>query len=189
MRSSKLARLAGALLAAVTISCSTQVDRFVQLSQQSVSRQAEQNQQIARQSQEVAEATHELVQADAQARAELVAAQRSLEESLQTERSRLDEERSKLEQDRRALAAAKEREPVVANAISAAALLVAFLLPLALCIYLLRSLGSNETDHDLSEWLIGELTSNQPTLLPAASQAALPRLDGAADHPAAESHT
>ena len=67
------------LVAVCVIGCSSSDDRYVQLSQQSVARQAEQNRQMAQQSQQVAEATHELVQADARARAEMIEAQRSLE--------------------------------------------------------------------------------------------------------------
>src|SRR5579859_6665142 len=59
---------------AALIGCSSSDERYVELSQQSVARQAEQNQQIARQSQQVAEAAHELVQADARSRAELIEA-------------------------------------------------------------------------------------------------------------------
>ena len=140
-----------------------------------MARQAEQNQQIARQSQQVAEATHELVQADAQARGDLVAAQRSLEESLQAERMRLDQERGKLERDRQELAAANKREPFIANAIWSAAILVAVVLPLVLCIYLVGTLGASEPGHDLNELLVYELTSEQPTVIPVAPQAALPR--------------
>jgi hypothetical protein len=146
------------------------------VSERSVARQAEQNQQIARQSQEVSQATHDLVQADAKARAELVAAPRSLQESLQTERSRLDQQRDKLEQDRQALVAANVREPIIANAISGAALLLAVLLPLMLCIYLLRSFGPSEPSHALNDWLIDELTSEQSPLL-SAPQTSLPRPD------------
>jgi hypothetical protein len=183
MSSPRILRLFAALLAAAAIGCSTQDDRYVELSQQSVARQAEQNQQVTRQSQQVAEAAHELVQADAQARVELVAAQRSLQEGLQAERSNLDYERDKLEQDRRALAAAKEREPVVAQTIWSAALLVAVVLPLVLCIYLIRTLGTNEPGHDLNELLIYELTAEQPTLLPSTPMA-VPRLEQAAAEPA-----
>jgi hypothetical protein len=156
------------------IGCSSSDERYVELSQQSVARQAEQNHEIAQQSQKVAEATHELVQADARARAELIEAQRSLEEGLQAERSKLDNERDKLELDRQALATAKEREPIIANAIWSAALLVAVVLPLVLGIYLIRTVGIDGPSHDLAELLVYELTSEQSPLLPAP-EAKLPQ--------------
>ena len=169
---------ASVLLAVVcVIGCSSPDERYVELSRESVARQAEQNQQIARQSQQVAEAAHELVQADARARAELLEAQRTLELGVQSERSKLDTERDRLEQDRQELSAAKERESVIANALYSAAILVAVVLPLVLCIYLVRALGTGEPSQDLSELLVYELTTKQPTLLPLLPPADLPRLE------------
>jgi hypothetical protein len=176
-------RWTSALLVAVgVIGCSSSDERFVELAQQSVARQAEQNHEIAQQSQKVAETTHELVQADARARAELIEAQRSLEESLQAARSKLDNERDKLELDRQALATAKEREPIVASAIWSAALLVAVVLPLVLCIYLIRTVGTDAPSHDLAELLVYELTSEQSLLLPMP-QAKSPRQELAPPQP------
>jgi len=177
-----LLRAGTVLVVACVIGCSSSDDRYVELSQQSVTRQAEQNRQMAQQSQQVAEATHELVQADARARAELVEAQRSLEESLQAQRSKLDGERDRLELDRKALANAKEREPVIANTIWSAALLLAVILPMILCIYLIRTLGANEPSQDLSELLVYELTADQPALLPELP-AKLPGPEFAAPEP------
>jgi hypothetical protein len=177
MSTNLILRPVGALLIAVcAIGCDSHDRRYVELSQDAVARQAEQNAQIARQSQQVAEAAHELVQADAQARAELIAAQRSLEEGMQTERRRLDTERDTLEQDRQALATARQFEPIIASTIWSAALLLAVILPLVLCIYLIRSLGKNEPSEDLTELLVCEFTTQQPMLLPP-TPADLRRLD------------
>lgn len=107
-----------------------------------------------------------MVQADARARAELIEAQRSLELGLQSARDRIDVERDRLEQDRQALAAAKERESIVASAIGSAALLAAIVLPLVLCIYLIRTLGGGSSSEDLGELLIYEFRTQEPTLLP-----------------------
>jgi hypothetical protein len=176
-------RNVGAMLVAVCmIGCDSRDDRYVELSQESVARQAEQNQQIARQSQQVAEAAHDLVQADAQSRRELIEAQRSLEAGIQAERFRLDDERDKLEQDRQALALAKERDPIIANTIWSVAVLVASVLPLILCIHLIRTLGTSRPSQDLSELLVYELTSQQPALLPPLP-AELPRLDQGTSEP------
>ena len=66
MWSPRILRWTSALLVVMcVIGCSSSDERYVELSQQSVARQAEQNHEIAQQSQKVAEATHELVQADA----------------------------------------------------------------------------------------------------------------------------
>jgi hypothetical protein len=168
MRRPRILLWAGTVLVvACVIGCSSSDDRYVELSQQSVARQAEQNRQMAQQSQRVAEATHELVQADARARTEMFDAQRSLEEALQVERAKLDGERDRLEQDRQALAQAKVREPIIASAIISAALLVAAILPLILAIYLIRAFRSREPEQDLAELLVLELISEQSMLLPA----------------------
>ena len=65
-----------------------------------------------------------------------------------------------------------------------AAILVAVVLPLVLCIYLIRTLGSNEPSQDLAELLVGELTTQRPMLLPPMP--GLPRLDRSAAVPSGE---
>ncbi len=186
MRRTLILWQAGVLLVLMSvIGCSTSDDRLVELSEEAMKRQAEQNRQIAQQSQQVAEAAHELVQADAQSRKELFESQRSLEAGIQAERLRLDEERHELERDRQALAVAKIREPIVAATIWSAAVFVAVVLPLVLCIYLVRNLGSSEPSQNLTELLVHELTSPQPTLLPPIP-ADLPSLDRGQSEPSCE---
>jgi len=162
-------RLTSALLIAVcVIGCSSSDERYVELSQQSVARQAEQNRQMAQQSQQVAEATRSLVEADARARVELIEAQQSLEAGIQTERESLDRQRQKLEQDRQSVAAARQREPVIAEAIGAAMSLLVVAAAIVFCIYLVRVTSSSPTEADLNELLLTELMADQPSLfLPA----------------------
>jgi hypothetical protein len=159
------------------IGCSSSDERYVELSQQSVARQAEQNHEIAQQSQKVAEATHELVQADASARAEMIEAQHELEAGIQAERDSLDRHRQTLEQDRQSLAAAREREPVIAQAIEEAACLLAVTACVILCIYLVRATSNAPAELDLNELLLTELLTDQPSLLlpaPAPNPEQLP---------------
>ena len=171
-------RWTGALLVAVcVIGCSSSDERYVELSQKSVARQAEQNRQMAQQSQEVAEATHSLIQADARARAELIEAQHQLEAGIQAERDKLDQQRQTLEQDRQSVAAARVREPVIAQAIGAAACLLAVMACVVLCIYLVRATSNAPADLDLNELLLTELMVDQPSFLlpaPAAQPDQLP---------------
>jgi hypothetical protein len=156
------------LVVMCVIGCSASDERLVELSQQSVARQAEQNHEIAQQSQKVAEATHDLVQADARAWAELIEAQHSLEAGIQAERDSLDQQRQNLEKDRQSLANAREREPVIAQAIGAAACLLAVTACVVFCIYLVRTTSSSPAELDLNELLLTELTADQPSfLLPA----------------------
>jgi hypothetical protein len=66
------------------VGCGSTDERLVELSEKSLARQAEQNQQMLKQSAQVAQATRQLVTADAQAREELIAAQaqrRNLQEN------------------------------------------------------------------------------------------------------------
>lgn len=141
--------------------------RYVELAQQSVARQAEQNMAMAEQSQRVADASHALVQADAQARAEMVAAQHDLETSLQAERSQLNAARDQLADDRLQLAEAIQREPLIANALWSAALLIAAILPVILCVYLIRIMATTDAGQDLGELLVHELAADQSVLLPS----------------------
>ncbi|GAG33437.1 unnamed protein product [marine sediment metagenome] len=93
--------------------CSTGDERLVELSRESVARQAEQNRLIARQSTEIAAAAHELVEADAQARNEFI----KLCRDLHAERSSIDGQRAELERDRREIAWQRHRDPMIAAAI------------------------------------------------------------------------
>lgn len=157
----------GALLGAVCmIGCSSSDERYVELSQQSVARQAEQNHQMAQQSQQVAEATRSLVEADARARAELIEAQHSLEAGIQAERDKLDQQRQALEQDRQSVAAARVREPIIAQAIGAAACLLAVMACVVFCIYLVRATSNAPAELELNELLLTELLTDNPAFLP-----------------------
>jgi hypothetical protein len=156
-----------AIAAAMTLLADCDEDkRLVELSRESSNRQAEQNRQIAQQSQQVAEATHDLVREDAAARAEWIAAQHALETSLQAERKSLDQQRVTLADERREAAAERNREPIIAAAITSAGLLVVLALPLVLCLYLVRSLRLGEASAALEELLVCELVSEEPALLP-----------------------
>jgi type VI protein secretion system component VasF len=70
---------------------------------------------------------------------------------------RLDDQRQSIEVERQSLAAARQREPIVAEAIGAAALLLAALLPLLLAAYALRQLKAGSTDEAVKEVLVREL--------------------------------
>ena len=148
--------------------------RLAEVAQQSVAVQAQQNEHIARQSQTVAEqsrhlaeATQQFVSQDAAARQQLLAAQENLNSQLQQQRATIDAGRDALEQERRLLAAERQREPILAASIESLGLILACLLPLALCGLLLWRLGRVEPDDAaMAELLVCELTSEQPRWLP-----------------------
>ena len=152
---------------ATMIGCSSSDDRLIELSHSKASpAKPSRTKQMARQSQQVAEASKQLVQADAQARQELIAAQTQLQEGLQTERGSLDRQHEDLEAERKQIAAQRHRDPIVAAAIMHIGVLLACLLPLVVCIYLLRTLKDSEPEGELCNLLVEELVSPEPKFLP-----------------------
>ena len=165
MRKLRVPWTAIAILLILLTGCETADERLVNLSERSLVRQAEQNEQIARQSQETAETTRSLVAADAQARADLLLAQQELNQGLQMERASLDQQYHELENERRALAAQRNRDPILAGAITGAALLIVCSFPLLVCLFLLRSLDQAEPHLPLEDLLIDELTTGKSVFL------------------------
>ena len=149
------------ILSCCAVGCGSADDRLVQLSEKSLTRQAEQNQQMAQQSTQVAQATSQLIEADAQARQELIAAQAQLQHDLHTERAGLDRNHEILEAERKELAAQRHRDPIIAAAVVEAATLLACLIPIVLCWAILRALRHEATDPALDEVLIQELIAPQ----------------------------
>lgn len=182
--------------------CDGDNGRLAEYAQNSVDQQTRQNEQIARQNlevtrqnQQVAAAAQKLVESDAQARHELVTAQKSLQEGLHAERLTLDEQRQGLEDDRRQIARERYWEPLLAEAIGGCGVLLACLLPLVICLYVLRGLQTGSGDEAvLNDLLVSELTAERPQLLlstterPAALEQELLPAD-AAEHGPAEHDT
>lgn len=138
--------------------------RLVEFAKEADQRQAEQNQEIAHQNHEIAAATKQLVEADAKARQELVA----MERDLQAERATIGQQRDQLEIERRELAGARQRESLLSEVLAGGMTLLACLLPLLLCWYLLHGLRSQNQDEALGELLVMELAGDTwSPLLPA----------------------
>lgn len=141
--------------------CDTRDERLHQLSQQSLARQAEQNKQMARQSQTTVETTKRLVDANAQSRIEF----QKMQEELQAERASLDRQHERLEQERRTLARERKWESILGPLLSSGIGLIVAVLPLLVCIWLLRGLFGQTPDEQIGEVLIGELIAENPLLL------------------------
>ena len=172
--------------------CGGDDGRLADYAHNSVEQQTRQNEQIARQNLEVtqqnrqvAEGAQQLVEADARARQEMITAQKNLHEGLQAERSTLDRQRQELEQERKDVARERYWEPLIAEAIAAFGLLIACLLPLAICIYVLRHLHHDRGDEaELNELLVSELTADRPRLLlPPAEIVPAPERESRPDDP------
>lgn len=154
------------LVMTLTAGCSPPDERLHRLAQQSLDRQAEQNQQMGNQTHEIAKATRELVEADAKARKEVISLQADLQKDVGQERSSLDRQHEDLEKERIQIAAQRHRDPIIAAAIADAAILLACLAPLLLCWLVLRCLREEPLDAAVGELLIQEIVSDDSLLLP-----------------------
>lgn len=183
-------------LSLAQIGCDSAPDqRLVDLARQNAEVQARQNEHLAQQSQAVvqqsqrlAEATQKLVEQDAETRRELVQAQQQLHTGVAAERANVDRQRETLESERRELATQRGRDPIIAATVQGVGVLLACLLPLLVCLYVLRHLGCETPDQDaLGELLVSELTSARPLFLPTCA-ASVPRLEGPLPDPPPEEH-
>ena len=97
-----------------------------------------------------------------------MAAHRELQSQLHQQQAAVGAQRDRLEEERRQLAGQRGRDPIIAAAIQDCGVLIACLLPLLVCVYLLhRMAGENDDQQALGELLVHELTAEQPRLLPA----------------------
>jgi len=177
-----------AVTALAMLGCS-QDDRLARMAKDATERQAEQNREMARLNQEVPQNNQRLIEADAESRREAIQLQRDLIErdaggrerldalqretqaAVSQERSSVDRQREALEQERQQIAAQRNRDPIVAAALTGLAIVLACLAPIVLAIYLLRSAHRHEaTDAELAELLVQEIASNRSVLFaPVAS--------------------
>jgi hypothetical protein len=75
--------------------------------------------------------------------------------------------RDELEQERKQIAEQRHRDPIIASSIQTIGLIVACLLPLLVCVYVLRQMNrSDPDDATVAELLVLELVSDEPRLLP-----------------------
>lgn len=157
---------AAPILLMLVIGCSSPDDRLAEFAAESMDQQASQNREVSKAHHEVAQGTKRLVEADAKAREDLI----GLEHRLHQERESLARQRDQLETERRELAGQRAREPVIAAAVGSLGVLMASLLPLVLCWYLLHGLRHERHDEALGEVLAMELVSDLPVLLPPPTE-------------------
>ena len=158
-----LVTLIAAILMLTAMGCDENENkRLAEMTERHLERQSEQNRRMSELQREVAEGSRQLVEADAKAREEMVALQREV----QAERSEFGRQRDVLEEDRRDLAAKRRTDPIIATAITNLGLLLACLLPLVLCWYLLRRPNEPADDQAVAEVLLEDLTADRPLLLP-----------------------
>jgi hypothetical protein len=144
----------------VIVGCSSGDERLAELSSQSAERQAEQNRLVEANNRQVLEATNKLVEADASGRTE----NNELHHQIEAERTAVNQQRDVLEQERRQIAAERVRDPIVAESIEAVAGLIAAILPLLVCLFLLRGLFYRSDQEALADVLIEDLVARRPLL-------------------------
>ena len=178
-----------ALTLLAVIGCSPAPDlrdqRLADFARQSTEQQARQNEALARQSQSVveesaklAQAAQQLVESDAKSRADMIAAQERLTNQLDQQRAVVDSGREQLEQERKQIATQRHRDPIVAASIQTVGLIVAALLPLIICVYVIRQMSRTEPDDGaVAELLVSELTAERPMLLPGPVLRPAPALE------------
>lgn len=152
-----------ALLMLIVIGCDKDRDKnrkLAEMAERHSQRQAEQNQRTVELQREVATGTRRLVEADAKARTEMV----KLHRDVQAERTEVGRQRDALEKERRGLATARRLHPIIASAITNIGLLLACLLPLVLCIYLLNRPVEAADDQAVAELLLEDLVAERPLL-------------------------
>ena len=175
------------LLTLMIVGCTSSDDRLVEMAREDTARQAESQRQMAELQKQVAEGTRQLAESDAKARENLTA----LQQDLRTDQAEIGRQRDQLENDRREIAAQRQRDPIVASVILDVGVVLACLLPLALCVYVLRAAcRAGESDSAVAELLVQELVASEPRLslpgrssLPAIEQQAVvdPRPDDSLD--------
>lgn len=170
MRTHKLllVRLIVATLLMTATGCAENENKqLAEMAERHLDRQAEQNQQMAKLQQELAKGSRQMVEADAKAREEIVA----LHRDVQAERTEIGQQRDSLENDRRQIAEQRHRDPIIASAITSFGLLLACLLPLVLCWYLLHRPVEPADDSAVAEVLLEDLVADSPLLLPVGDYA------------------
>ena len=99
-------------LATIPLGGCDEDERLTRMATEAADRQAAQNQEMSRLNREVAEGTKRLVEANAQTQKELAA----LQHDLQADQAEIGRQRDLLETERKQVAAARRRDPIIANA-------------------------------------------------------------------------
>lgn len=155
------------LLLMLISSCSHPSDRqLAEMAERHLEREAQHNRQLAELQKQIADGTRQLIAADAESRTELAKWQREVN----ADRIEIGRQRDLLEAERREQAEQRARDPIIATAISQSCLLMACILPLILCWYLLHSGVEPADDHAVANVLLQDLVIREPLLLSRADR-------------------
>ena len=160
------------LLILAILGCNNREERLVELSREHAARQAETQRQMTELQKQVAEGSRQLVESDAKAREELTGLQRDL----RRDQAEIQHGRDQLEAEQRAIATQRYRDPIVAAILTDIGVVLACMLPLALCGYVLWSAyRAGESDSAVAELLVQEMVATEPRLL-RSDRSSVPRL-------------
>jgi hypothetical protein len=162
MRSKNPVMLVISLLMLMIAGCTGSDPRLVEMAREHAARQAESQRQMVDLQKQVAEGSRQLVESDAKAREDLTA----LQHSLRADQAEVGQQRDQLEKDRREIAVQRHRDPIIAAILMDVGIVLACLLPLAVCVYVLWSVcQSCDSDSAVAELLVQELVASEPRLL------------------------
>ena len=154
------------LILLTSIGCnSDENSRVAELATQQLERQVDQNRRMSELQREVASGSRELVEADAKARQEMTILQREI----QSEQNEIGRQRDVLETERREIADSRNRDPIIATAITRVAMVVISLLPLLICWLLLQQKVEPTDKNEITELLLDDLVSAEPLLMPSTT--------------------
>ena len=164
------------LIALLTPGCGSESDRMANMAEKMVRSQSQVNSNITRTNEKFVELNHELQK-------ERIA--------LQNERLTLNDQFEQLEKDRRGLHSQRRSEVAWAESFQFLAIVIAAVMPLFLCAYLIwmAMQGSVQQD-EVNSILIHELVSPEPRLIVAPNLAAIEHVEsGEPSQPESESST
>ena len=144
----------------IAIGCQSDSDRVAELASRHATQQNELSRETVKLQNELVEGTQKLVEADAQARRDFL----ELEGKLDEQRVEVGRRHDELEDERREIAKQRYRDPIVANAVIAAATLLACVLPMLLAGWLLRAQLNETEEHTATEILLEEISAKHPAL-------------------------
>jgi len=150
------------MLNLLTSGCENEDQRLAKLASEAAERQARQSEQMAEAHANLTEGARQLVESAGRSQESLATIQHGLEK----QQAEIGRQRDLLEKDRQVIAWQRHTDPIIASAIAQAAVLLACVLPLVLCWFLLGRPATTDTDSLLTEILVEEITADQPLLLP-----------------------
>ena len=145
-------------------------DRATQIAREAADRQAQQNTVMAELNKEVAAGTHKLIESDAQARKDVVGVHRDL----QAERTRLDTSWSSLESERKEIATQRRTESTLVSMTTIGGSILLGAVVLGFCWFLLIAAHRDTEGLELTELLVKELMTEQPSIAGETGNCSVP---------------